>query len=388
MYTGLMPLHDSNGDPVAILSIDIAMNEIAQTLGRYHIVTAASVLFLALLSLVFAYVWLHFRIIQPIVKMERAYSGFVESSRNTNDPDQLVYEKPGIHTQDEMQALSETLSAMSEDMKRYMKTLVKETAEKERIGAELDMAASIQANVLPNVFPAFPERKEFSLYASMDPAKEVGGDFYDFFLIDDDHLALVVADVSGKGVPAALFMMTSRTLLKEAGLAGLDPASAMFRVNERLFESDNDDMFVTVWMGILEISTGKLTYSDAGHEKPLVYQDGAWRFLPKGGCTARAVIAPDEFEDLPPRCRFRNETIQLKPGDLIFQYTDGVTEATNAAPELFGDDRLLAAVNEAGGEEPEKLLPYIRTQIDGFVKDAQQFDDLTMLALKYYGKQP
>ena len=251
--------------------------------------------------------------------------------------------------------------------------------------AELDMAANIQANMLPNIFPAFPKRKEFELYATMDPAKEVGGDFYDFFFVDDDHLALVMADVSGKGVPAALFMMTARTLIKDAALEGLDPSSVMFRVNERLDESNKDGLFVTVWLGILEISTGKLTYSDAGHEKLLLYQQGAWRFMPKGGCTALAVLEPDEFEDLPESYSYRNETVQLQPGDAIFQYTDGVTEATNAQEELFGDERLLSAMKDAGDSTPEHLLPFVREKIDGFVKDAPQFDDITMLGLRYVG---
>ena len=274
------------------------------------------------------------------------------------------------------------MADMETDLADYIENLTAVTAEKERIGAELDMAANIQANMLPNTFPAFPKRSEFDLYATMDPAKEVGGDFYDFFLVDDDHLALVMADVSGKGVPAALFMMTARTLIKDAALEGLDPSSVMFRVNERLDENNKDGLFVTVWLGILTISTGELTYSDAGHEKLLLYQQGAWRFLPKGGCTALAVLEPDEFDDLPESYRYRNETIRLQSGDMIFQYTDGVTEATDAQEKLFGDDRLLDALNGAGDTAPEKLLPHVRGKIDEFVKKAPQFDDITMLCLR------
>ncbi len=251
--------------------------------------------------------------------------------------------------------------------------------------AELSMATSIQANMLPNTFPAFPKRGEFDLYATMDPAKEVGGDFYDFFLIDDDHLALVMADVSGKGVPAALFMMTARTMLKDAALMGLDPARTLFRVNSLLSENSGDGMFVTVWLGILTIPTGELTYADAGHEKLLLYQDGAWRFLPKGGCTALAVLMPDEFDELPDSYRYRNETIRLHPGDIVFQYTDGVTEATDAKEQMFGDARLLETMQEAGGMEPERLLRHVRQHIDAFVGAAEQFDDITMLALRYQG---
>ena len=267
----------------------------------------------------------------------------------------------------------------------YMVLVAERSRKLASTSAELSMATSIQANMLPNTFPAFPTRKEFDIYATMEPAKEVGGDFYDFFLIDDDHLAMVMADVSGKGVPAALFMMTARTMLKDSALMGLDPAQAFFHVNALIAESNKAGLFVTVWLGILQISTGELTYADAGHEKLLLYQDGAWRFLPKGGCTALAVLEPDEFDDLPDSYRYRNETVQLKPGDMLFQYTDGVTEATDPAQKMFGDERLAAALNEVGGAPPKELLPHVRARIDEFVGTAEQFDDITMLALRYQG---
>jgi sigma-B regulation protein RsbU (phosphoserine phosphatase) len=242
--------------------------------------------------------------------------------------------------------------------------------------------------MLPNLFPAFPKRSEFALYATMDPAKEVGGDFYDFFLIDTDHLAMVVADVSGKGVPAALFMMTARTILKTKAQssASLSPKELLMDANAALTENNKEGMFVTVWLGILEISTGTLTYADAGHEKLLLYQDGAWRFLPKTTCgPALAMWEPDDFELVDDKYRYCNETIRLSPGDAIFQYTDGVTEAMNAGEELFGDERLLEAVNSAPSAKPEELLPHVRGKIDEFVKEAPQFDDITLLALRYSG---
>ena len=250
---------------------------------------------------------------------------------------------------------------------------------------ELSMATSIQANMLPNVFPAFPKRSEFDLYATMDPAKEVGGDFYDFFLIDDDHLALVMADVSGKGVPAALFMMTARTMLKTQAQMQPDPARVLTEVNAMLTENNKESMFVTVWLGILQISTGVLTYADAGHEKLLLYQDGAWRFLPKGTSMALAVLQPEEFDALPDSYRYRNETIQLHPGDMVFQYTDGVTEAADAADQMFGEERLLASINAAGTMSPDELLPHIRQCIDSFAGAVEQFDDITMLVMRYQG---
>ena len=221
----------------------------------------------------------------------------------------------------------------------------------------------------------------------MDPAKEVGGDFYDFFLIDDDHLGLVVADVSGKGIPAALFMMTSKTMLKTQAQTHLSPEKVLEEVNASLTENNGDDMFVTVWLGVLELSTGVLTYADAGHEKLLLYQGGAWKFQPKANGVALAMWDPEDLELMENKFHFHNETIQLRPGDAIFQYTDGVTEATNADNELFGDDRLLTAMNSAPSVEPKELLAHVRGKIDKFVKDAPQFDDITMLGLQYKGNQ-
>ena len=290
-------------------------------------------------------------------------------------------------TGDEIEVLAESFAKLSGATIRYMDEVTRVTAEKERIGTELSMAANIQTHMLPNIFPPFPERTEFDLLASMHPAKEVGGDFYDFFMVGEDHLALVVADVSGKGVPAALFSMIAKTLLKTQAQKRLDPARVLEEVNASLSENNEEDMFVTVWLGVLQISTGELTYADAGHEKLLLYQDGAWRFLPKAGGPALAMFTPEDLQDMDEKYRFRNQTIRLRAGDAVFQYTDGVTEATDANNELFGDGRLLDAMNAAPSAQPEELLPYVRVKIDEFVKDAAQFDDITMLGLQYLGTE-
>jgi len=266
---------------------------------------------------------------------------------------------------------------------RRQAALAAKKREMERIGKELDMAAGIQADMLPRVFPAFPQRGEFDLYASMEPAKEVGGDFYDFFLVDDDHLALVVADVSGKGVPAALFMMISKTVLKNTAGTGASPAEVLSEVNAQLCDNNKNNMFVTVWLGILEISTGKLTWADGGHEKPLLYHDGSWSFVKKHMGIALAMMEPELFDDDDPP--YVDQQLQLEPGDVLFQYTDGIPEATDAHGKLFGDERLLAAACSAPAGDPEKLLPHIRACVEAFVKGTPQFDDMTMLALRYNG---
>ena len=255
--------------------------------------------------------------------------------------------------------------------------------ENERIAKELQTAATLQAELLPNVFPAFPDRDDFELYATMEPAKEVGGDFYDYFLTDEDHLVLIMADISGKGIPAALFMMLSRTLLKSVAQMGMSPSQVLREVNAQLCENNKNNMFVTVWLGVLELSTGKLVYADAGHERPFLYHAGSWRCLKKHGGVALALLEPEliEMEDDPP---FVDETLTLSPGDVLLQYTDGVTEAINQKKELFGLERLQKTLSQAD-TAPQPLLEELRTALKQFAGAEPQFDDITMLAVRYWG---
>ena len=260
---------------------------------------------------------------------------------------------------------------------RALEAKHREEAKRERIENELQLATNIQASMLPHTFPAFPTRSEFDIYASMDPAKEVGGDFYDFFLIDDDHLGLVIADVSGKGVPAALFMMVSRVLIKAHLQNGESPAKALENANEQLCEGNEAELFVTVWAAVLEISTGRGVVANAGHEHPALrranggYELQIYRHSP-------AVATMEGIT-------FREHSFQLNPGDSLFVYTDGVAEATSAENELFGTDRMIDSLNADPDATPEELLKNVRKGVDAFVKDAEQFDDLTMLCLKYNG---
>ncbi|MBQ7505536.1 MAG: PP2C family protein-serine/threonine phosphatase [Ruminococcus sp.] len=239
---------------------------------------------------------------------------------------------------------------------------------------ELNMATEIQIGSLPTTFP---DREEFDIYASMDPAKEVGGDFYDFFMIDDDHLAIVIADVSGKGVPAALFMMSSKIYINDHATIGGSPAEILERVNKLVYANNKAHMFVTVWLGILEISTGKLTSSSAGHEYPMINQSGRYEVLKDKHGLAIGAIGMSKYV---------NTEVQLKKGDSIFVYTDGVAEATDSNNELFGTDRTVEALNAVPkGASQKDVLKGVRSAVDAFVKEAPQFDDLTMVGLKYNG---
>ena len=279
---------------------------------------------------------------------------------------------------------SSEFASLSDDINKTVGALKDSIAV---VQADLELAADIQANSLPDISPAIRKYTEFELLGSMEPAKEVGGDFYDFFLVDDDHLALIVADVSGKGVPAALFMMQSKTVLKMEALSGIDPDQVMLRANADLSEKNDDDMFTTAWLGVLEISTGKLVFADAGHEKLALYRNGTWELPPKpNGAIALATFGQEDYEEIAEKYRFRNHTIVLQPGDALLQYTDGVTEATDANEELFGEERLLEALNAAASPSPQDVLPSVREKISEFVQDAPQFDDITMLGLLYKGR--
>jgi len=241
---------------------------------------------------------------------------------------------------------------------------------------ELTLATQIQTGMLPSIFPAFPNRPEFDIHASMDPAKEVGGDFYDLFLIDEDHLAMVIADVSGKGIPAALFMMSTKILINDHALIGGTPADILERVNRQACLNNKAQMFVTVWLGILEISTGKLTTASAGHEYPALQQGCDYAlYRDKHGFVIGGLEG----------AKYKEYELQLAPGDKLFVYTDGVTEATNESMQLFGTGRMLEALNKNPAANPAETLTNVRSDIDTFVGAAEQFDDLTMLCLEYKG---
>ncbi|MBP5165996.1 MAG: SpoIIE family protein phosphatase, partial [Oscillospiraceae bacterium] len=260
------------------------------------------------------------RIVKPLETMTKR----VQSIRGD---DMQFRVEPAYRTGDEIEVLAESFAMLSEKIVKYISEVEQVTAEKERIGTELSLATRIQADMLPNIFPAFPERTEFDIYASMDPAKEVGGDFYDFFLIDDDHLCIVMADVSGKGVPAALFMMASKIILANNAQMGKNPAQIMTDTNATICANNKEEMFVTTWLGILEISTGKLTAANAGHEYPAIkHADGRYElFKDKHGFVIGGMDGT----------KYREYELRLEPGSRLFLYTDGVPEATNAADELF-----------------------------------------------------
>ncbi len=307
------------------------------------------------------------RIVRPVERMTKRITEISGSD--------LAFEMEDTYkTNDEIEVLAESFAILSERTRLYIDQITKITAEKERIGAELELATKIQASMLPNIFPAFPDRKEFDIFASMTPAKEVGGDFYDFFLIDDDHLGMVMADVSGKGVPAALFMMMSKILVNNFAMMGSSPSKVLEQTNNQICKNNEEEMFVTVWFGVLEISTGRITAANAGHEYPIVKKaDGSFElFKDKHGFVIGGMNG----------MRYKEYEFTLEKGGTLFLYTDGVAEATNSKNELFGTDRMLEALNKAPEAGPRTLLTNMKNAVDVFVDEAPQFDDLTMLCVK------
>ena len=368
--TTMVPVKNSAGAVTAILCMQRPARELQDARRPYLRSIAASTVLLALLASAFAAVFLRSHIIGPIRKASDEATRFAKENTRAGTLGE-------ISRYEELARLAESIDTMETDMVNYVENLTAVTAEKERISTELSLAKTIQENSLPNIFPPFPGRSEFDIYASMDPAREVGGDFYNFFLIDDDHLAMAIGDVSGKGIPAALFMMVTNILISDRTYMGGTPAEILAFVNDNLCAHNKADMFVTVWLGILELSTGKLTAANAGHECPALKKpDGGFELV-----RDRHGFVLGGLDGM----RYQNYELVLEPGAKLFLYTDGVPEATNAENAFFGEERMLAALNRSPEDCPEQILRSVRRAADDFVKEAEQFDDLTMLCLEYRG---
>ena len=317
-------------------------------------------------------------VVEPINSIAEAAVGYIEDKQNGHTSTDR-FSKLDINTHDELENLSRTMAEMEKNLSAHEENIMKISAEKERIGTELHMATQIQQSMLPNIFPPYPDRDEFDIYATMDPAKEVGGDFFDFFLIDKDHLCMIMADVSGKGVPAALFMMASKIVLQSHAMMGKSPSEILNETNRAICSNNKMDMFVTVWLGIFEISTGKLIASNAGHEYPVLKKsDGDFEIVRD---THGLVLGGMEG------VKYKEYELMLEPGEKLFLYTDGVTEAADSSSEMFGIERMIEALNAGADESPEQILKNVRAAVDGFVKGAEQFDDITMLCFEYKKKK-
>ena len=366
-YTGISVILDENGTAIAEIQYILDMAAVKAYLNSFLIYMLAISFIIIAIGVVAYFFFAKKTLITPIGKLAKF-------TQNITDTGVFENQHIDLKTNDEIETLSDSVNFMLSELENYIANLSKVTAEKERIGAELDIATHIQASMLPCIFPAFPMRDEFNIYATMTPAKEVGGDFYDFFMIDKRHLAIVVADVSGKGVPAALFMVIGKTLIKDHSQMGKSLGDVFTEVNNLLCESNSEGLFITAFEGVLDLVTGEFNYVNAGHEMPFILQDGTFTaHKMKPGFVLAGM------EDMKYKCG----SLTIKPGDKIFQYTDGVTEATDINNQLFGMNRLSESLNKVKDKAPKEILTAVKEDIDAFVGEAPQFDDITMLCLEY-----
>ena len=380
LLSAYAPLKNSLGETVAVVGVDIDMALVlyrtaVQTVQLVGIVTAVILLFVLLALLI-----THRSVVLPIKRLSAHMAAFDKSAETL---ELAPFETAG---RDEIGVMAQSFNSMAENIKEYVENLRVVTADKQRIATELNVANTIQSSMLPRIFPYPPDRREFSVYATMEPAKSVGGDFYDFYILHGTeqtgtHLAFIIADVSGKGIPAALFMAITQSLMRTRAMQGETPAQIFASVNEQLCHHNDAGMFVTAYMGLLELATGRLTMANAGHNPPLIRRRGGryeWLRRKPG-----FVLAGME------NMRYADFELTLEPGDRLFLYTDGVTEALNPAFELFGEERLEEALN-ASDEQAlgvMDLLPYLKDRLDAYANGAEQADDITMLALDWNGTQ-
>jgi sigma-B regulation protein RsbU (phosphoserine phosphatase) len=353
----------SNIDGQALLAKEQIRGMLNRVMFRFILLTSVMIIVVLIFSILVSG-----SVTRPMIKLTSAVIEVGKGNLNN---------KIDIQSKDEIGVLADNFNNMLDDLKNYISNLSKVTAEKERIGAELNIARQIQASMLPSTFPPFPNRHEFDIFAFMLPAKEVGGDFYDFFLIGENKLAVVIADVSGKGVPASLFMVVTKMLIKNSAMSGKQPKEVFETVNDMLCENNDANMFVTAFIGILDIPTGRFSYVNAGHNPLLIKRANAeYQWLPvKPGF----ILAGME------NMKYVQDETFLTPGDTFFMYTDGVTEARNRQGKFFTESKLLEIINMHKHSMPKKLIEEIKSDIDLFVDGAEQADDITMLVLNIAG---
>ncbi|MGN0812272.1 MAG: SpoIIE family protein phosphatase [Candidatus Coproplasma sp.] len=367
--TSAYPVKDNGGNVVAIVGVVKDMTLLNTAKSNYVVQVLLIEAAIAVISGIVWVIYMRRRIVMPIRQLNQASLNMVEHLEDGTSPEIIVKKD------DEIRDLADCFSKMYREIGEYISKLKTITAEKERIGAELDVAAKIQSSMLPCIFPPFPNRNDFEIYASMDAAKEVGGDFYDFYMLGRDHLAITVADVSGKGIPAAMFMMRAKTLIKSFVESGQPIDETFFLTNQSLCENNTAGMFLTAWFGILNLVNGELTFVNAGHNPPLIKRaDGQFEYL---RVKPNFILAGMEGT------RYRKNTLTLNPGDSLFVYTDGVTEAMNGEGKLYGEERLREVLNACKGGTCENICKATLNSIVSYADGAPQSDDITMLSVKY-----
>ena len=370
LATAYYPIYNSAGEPVAMVGADLSVDNLTKLFIHSVSLVVGALAIVTVISSVIAYILVKKRVLKPIEQLNDATQDLVY------DLDSGKHFDLEINTGDELEELADSFRKMDTDLRNYLDSLSNVTTERERVHAEFDIARKIQAGIIPHDFPAFPERNDFDLYAKIDPCEGIGGDFYDFFLIDGDHLAMVVGDVCERGVAAALYMVMVQTLIKNRAMQGFTPAEVLQSISEQMLEK-HMDLFSTIWLAIVDLSTGKGIAANAGHQHPFLYRSGGKYEIQK-------------YYHSPPvgaleGVRFRDHGFQLHPGDALFIYSDGVRDAMNAEQELFGAERIAKALNRDPESTPSVMLQTVTGEVSRFIGDTVQQDDLGMLCMKYYG---
>ena len=372
--TTIETIRDNDGKTIAIAELDIDITQIGYSIIQLALVISLFIIFVLAFALNLYFYYTKREVLKPILQLDGATKNLVDKLKRNEKTQHL-----NIRTNDEIESLSHSFESMEENLRNYIIENNAITAEREQIKAQLSLATGIQSDMLIKEFPPFPERNEFHIYASMNPAKEVGGDFYDFFLIDDNQLALVIADVSGKGFPAALFMMRTMLMIQSLATNTDNPALILEKLNKLICKNNDSKMFVTVWLGILDLNTGVLKASNAGHEFPIIKEPGKQFELYKDKHSF--VIGGKK------KTKYKEYELVLRPGTTLFLYTDGVPEATNSDGIRFQIDNTLDALNKNPNASVDQLINTVATSVSDFVLDAEQFDDLTMLCIEYTGQK-
>ena len=316
---------------------------------------------------------INYLVLLPLKKVQENIGLYVETKDSRMVADNLLK----IESHNEIAELSSDLAGMAEELTAYMVRNEQIAVKEERDRTELALAGRIQASMLPNVFPPYPDRKDFEIYASMTPAKEVGGDFYEFFFVDDHHLCIMIADVSGKGIPAALFMMATMILLENNVKMGKSPAQTLSDINTAICNKNIEDMFVTVWLGIIDLSTGKMTCANAGHEYPMLKKPGErYEIIKDKHDLVLGAMNGQEYKEY---------ELLMEPGASLFLYTDGLSETIDPEEQMFGTERILEQLNTEPDCSPEETLHGMKKAVDKFIKGKEPFDDMTMMSFAYHG---
>ncbi len=378
VLTGLYPVRSEEGRGEALIGVDIRMDEIYTRLYQYLLYVITGTLCIGGVFLFLFLRVLKKNVVLPVIRMTDSAADFVQQSGSGAEPSQLAFRDPHVDTGDEIQFLSESLKQMTGELVEYMGNLKQVTADRERISAELNVATGIQSSMLPRIFPAFPERTEFDIYASLEVAEEMGGSFYDLFLVDQNHLALVVGEIKGRGIPAALLMVITKTLIKNHAQLGYSPDRVFAETNNQLSES-NEGMTTTAFLGIVDLATGVLSYVNAGHCVPLFKHAGNdFEPLPAKNCFVLGSMAGVPYWQ---------QSIQLVQGDLLFLYTRGLTEAENEGRVQYSDAQMQIRLNQAMKEayDLEEICRIMTDDVEAFLEGAVKRQDIVMLLFRFFG---